>query len=280
MDQFQVVYDELFQKLKKRFNEDESLRKELERLLHFYGRKFIRLAKNDDQKVIIENDLYDLIKAQFFHGYYLMTNILRDNETHFDQNIWGLNKGFIRNELPAFLYSVFKDSPDWYRTDVGNRVGMTFIQELGDVYDVLTQTRKDVTMHAAVLAFMEDSRYHPLTDESLKLNIGNPLDLNFLNPQLYIQAQHLTQEQEIWEIYSWSSVEKNGGWKGTVQFSKLPNVESEVYLLQFSILDIISMEEKYELIDTILESIPSEIKALMQIRLNHINNMEVLTLLK
>lgn len=271
------TYHEVFQLLKKRFEEDTKFQTEMEDLTYFYGKKIIVLAKNEEQERLIHENFPDLVKSQFFQGYYVMNSMLSDNETEFPKEVWKLNQGIVRNELPILFNKIFKEhTEDWHLTEIGQKLGMKLVQEFDGVYDLVKQIRKDIALYGAYKAFSEDERYSTQkhTDE---LILGDPFDLIFLNPQVYMQAQFVTTGQEIWDLYTWSSFKHGSSWIGTIQFLTIPNNEQEFYLLQFTISETILEHEKYEMLKILLDKLPQEIRAVLQIRIHHTRELEIVT---
>ncbi|TYS60681.1 hypothetical protein FZD47_20965 [Bacillus infantis] len=273
-----IVYKEVLDTLKQKYENDMSFKSNLELIIHFYGSKLMERAKKDSQRQYIEENIEDLIKSQFFQGYYIMRSILLDEDTSLPDKTWSYYPGIIRNEVPLLMNEIFEESPnDWYRTELGQSIGTKLIQEMENVFDLIKQIRKDVALIGSFRALIDDERYQlPPNSEASGLLLGNPFDLQFLNPQVYMQNQYVTEEQEIWDLYLWSSVKKEGGWVGTACLTKLSSEEQNFYLLQLSVSTLISERERYAILEKILEFIPSHIKAILQTRMLHVNELEIL----
>lgn len=278
MEKLDTIYNQVWHELKDKFDQDPIFTSEIELLLYFYARKFISRSKSNDQTTYIEKNLSDLIKSQFFQGYYVMKSMLLDEETELPEDVWTLNNGIVRNELPILMETIFKDNPsDWYRTDLGQSIGMKIIQEFDDVYDLVLQMRKDVALYGSYKAFIGDVRYQVPEQSNENLVFGNPFDLNFINPQIYMQAQFSTNEQEIWDLYFWSSMKQSRVWIGSIHFSIIPaNEDQSIYLLQYTISETIAQLESYEILDYLMAKLPSHIKDLLQTRVYHVRELEIL----
>lgn len=263
--------------LSKKYKEDQEFRQNLDYLYFFYGRKYLHLATDDSQKKYIEDNLFDMIKSQFYQGYYIMREILNDPSIELDEQIWSANKGIIRNELPILMENVFEDSKDtWFLSTLGKKIGMMIMQKINDVYEVIQQTRKDAALYGVYQAFIDDKRYQPKkSNENHSLLLGDPFDLHFLNPQIYMKAQYITDEQEIWDIYTWSTFKGGVKWVGSIQLSKIPSDIQMIYLLQFTVNEIVSDFEKYEILENALKRLSDEVKALTQIRICHAKDLEI-----
>ncbi len=270
-----LIYTEIMDTLRKQYQTNKHFRDELDNLSLFYGRKFINKTKDEEERLSIIKQMDDMVKSQFFQGYYIMKSILLDKETSLPQDVWSLNPGLVRNEVPLLFANIFKDSPDnWHLTDVSQKIGLDLVQRFNNVYDLVKQTRKDLALYGAYKAFIEDDRYQNQTDNNQSsMILGNPFDLTFLSPQVYMQAQFFTSEQEIWDLNLWSSLGTK--WVGSIHFSCLPDEQLTLYLLQFTVSETIQEMERYEILEKVLDNIPNEIKSLMQIRIHHVRELEV-----
>lgn len=270
-----LIYTEIMDTLRKQYQTNKHFRDELDNLSLFYGRKFINKTKDEEERLSIIKQMDDMVKSQFFQGYYIMKSILLDKETSLPQDVWSLNPGLVRNEIPLLFADIFKDSQDnWHLTDVSQNIGLDLVQRFNNVYDVVKQTRKDLALYGAYKAFIDDDRYQsqPNNNQSSMI-LGSPFDLTFLSPQVYMQAQFFTTEQEIWDLNLWSSLGTK--WVGSIHFSRIPYDQVTLFLLQISVSEVIQENEKYELLEKSLENIPQEIKSVMQVRVQHVRELEV-----
>ena len=274
MDEMTVYY-QVLETLKKHDVKDEEFVREVDQLHTFYGKKLITTSTTDELVSYIETDLFDLVKSQIFQGYFIMTSILNDTDTQLPSEVWSLNKGIVRNEIPIVLTNVFESANDWYRTEIGHKVGMNLVNRFNVEYALIQQIRKDIAMYGAYKAFLDDKRYVHQDTRQNEFILGNPLDLTFLNPQIYMQTQFITEEQEIWDLYWWSALNSNS-WVGTVHLSKIPGEQQTFFLLQITLSETIALHERYEIVDHITSTIPSEIKSVLQMRVNHVREMEIL----
>ncbi|MFP7442571.1 MULTISPECIES: hypothetical protein [Bacillus] len=275
MNSFDEFQSQVWNHLKRQFDQDPEFVEELESLIHFYGRKFLLKASDQEQRNLIESKLPELVKSQFFQGFYIMRSILLDEETHLPEDVWTSPLGIVRNEIPLLFDSIFKNNNDWIQTEMGQTIGMQLIQGFDGVYDLIQQMRRDISLFGAYKAFIEDSRYKPNTSPE-KLLLGEPFDLCFLNPQVYMKTQFLTSEQEIWDLYFWSSMNHSEGWVGSLQLSKIPLDGQEMYLLQFLAGESLILDEVYEILNKVIGQLPSQVKGMLQTRLCHVKEMNVL----
>lgn len=278
METITDIVNEVWTNLKNQYEQDIKFQEELESLTFFYGRKFLPYANTDKKIQLVEEDLGDLVKSQFFQGYATMYALLNDRETQMDEKTWTAKKGIIRNEIPLLFDQVFENK-EWYYTELGHSISMKYIEVFEEVYDLLTQIRKDVALYGAYKAFINDERYKGDTDKQNVVKdiiVDDIYDIEFLNPQIYIQQQFKTNEQRIYDLRSWSSL-KNAGWVGSIHFSELPVDDSEsLYLIEFTLSETIALNERYEIIKKIINKLPEEIRNFLQIRVYHTRELEIL----
>ena len=271
-----LLYEQVWNHLKNNFETNKLLRKELDDLLHFYGKKLLNFAKQPKQRDFIENKLEDVVRSQYFQGYYIMRSLLKDEETALASQTWNLAKGIVRNEIPVFINNIFKDSEmDWSRTEIGHEFGIKLVQEIDGVFDIIRQMRRDIAYYGAYKAFIEDNRYKGNKEEDhSSMLLGNPFDLHFVSPQVFMQAQFFSNEHEVWDLYMWSSVQENA-WVGSLHFSAIPQNNNSVYILELSISETIMENEKYEILEKCVQQIPESIRSMLQIRIYHVRELEV-----
>ncbi|WP_028393945.1 hypothetical protein [Bacillus cihuensis] len=277
MANLDTIYSHVLSHLKNEFESNEDFRKEIDNFIFFYGYKFMSQCKTESQEKLVQESVNDLIKSQYFQGYYIMTTLLNDSDQKFPETVWSTPKGMLRNEIPLFIETVFEGSDEWYKTELSHNITMNLIQSMDGLYDLIKQTRKDVALYGAYKAFIQDKRYKGNQAEtSRQMNLGNPFDIFFLNPQIYMQAKFFTEEQEIWDLYTWTAF-NNSKWVGTIRFSSFSNENNTpFYILEVSLSNFISHSEKIEIVNNLLNSLSDTIKASLQTRLYHVENMEVL----
>ncbi|MDQ0273509.1 hypothetical protein [Cytobacillus purgationiresistens] len=270
MSQIDTTYNTVYNHLLEKFNNDIDFQNEIQYLIHFYGKKLMNFTKNDEQKLLVEVSSEKLIKSQFFQGYFIMKTILEDDQMELGEKIWTVNPGIIRNELPILLEQTYSNSvEDWYKTDVGHQVSFELIQVFSDVFDLVKQIRKDISIYGCYKAVIEDPRYSGFNETSEhQFLLGDPMDLDFLNPQVYMQAEFITEEQEFWDLYNWSSSQNSvSKWIGSIQLSSIPqDNDSFFYLIQFTLSNTILEEEKQGIIQKVHKRLPQDVLSTLQIR--------------
>ncbi|MDX1806662.1 MAG: hypothetical protein R3267_06530 [Paenisporosarcina sp.] len=270
------VHDQTYNELQRRIQEDEVFRNELTSLLYFYGKKFVTFAKKKEHEQLIETELEKVMHSQFFQGYYVMKEVLADSETQLQDTIWVQPKGVLRNELPVFLDQLFAaEQIDWTRTQEGHAFGMNVLKNFESAYEVAKQFRREIAHIGAYYAFLTEERYvgQPETEE--KMMLGNPFDLTFLNPQVFLQAQAQSAEQELWDMFFWSAHQSNA-WAGSVSYSIFNGGTQPVQLLEIKVSTMVTFDEQTDIINMFTEMIPLEHRESVQIRFYRVEDMEEL----
>lgn len=271
------TYKQVYNHLQKEFKENDQFRKELESIMIFYGRKLIAFAKNEKEQLYIENGLEDVIRSLYFQGYYTMKVILSDEDTEILEDVWKMPIGVCRNEIPKMLENIFAEvKTDWKRTDVSHEFSMEILTNLEPAYEVTKAMIKEMAIYGAFKAFVEDERYQGMEEvDSASILLGNPFDIEFLSPQVFHQVSFLTNQHEIWDLFFWSAIRENA-WVGTIHYSILPIEDNTFYVMECNLSDLISKDEKLEIIDLLAKRLPPEQKSKLQIRLYNVGELEVL----
>lgn len=268
---------EVYNHLQKEYEENPEFREELEKLFLFYGRKLINFVKKDEQREYIENEFGDVVKSLYFQGYYTMNIILSDEETSIPEEVWTLPSGVLRNELPTFLSKLLQDEKLDWKTEISHQFSMDILTYLEEAYETTKEITKEISEFGAFKALQSDSRYkgQPEQEDTGTMLLGTPYDLDFVSPQVYAKPQIFTDEHEIWDMFFWSSIQKDD-WVGTMHLSKVLVEEERFYILEFSLSDLITSDEKLEIIDVVTKRIASDIRSTLQIRLYNVSELSIL----
>lgn len=275
MDLATKTHTEVFSFLEKEFKENETFRNELELLYKFYGRKLIHFVGKTDLQYV-EEQFGEVVNSLYFQGYYTMRLILNDEETVLEEDAWKLPLGVVKNEIPLLLKNMLNDEKLDWSTPISHEFSMNILTNVEAGYETTLEITKEIAEYAAYKAFIEDERYIGGTiQETSEMLLGSPYDLNFLSPQVYSKAQFFTEQHETWDLFYWSAIQKDS-WVGSIHFSTIPTGESNLYIIEFSISDVIMELEKLEIVEQITKKLPEEIRANLQTRLYHVSDLDVL----
>lgn len=276
-----AIFNKVTNKLRDKYEQDVYFNQELENLTIFYGRKLLALTSNENVHEIIENTISNVIRSQFFQGYYVMSNILEDEEVEFTDNVWTLPKGIVRNQIRTMLDNLFNDTEyNWIDNDVANSFALVMLNELEKGFEVVEGIKYEVALFGAYKAFLEDSRYSVAPSEKVNdFKLGDPFDLNYINHQVYMEAKHYAEQHEFWDLFLTGKQNQDNSWCGTVHLSTFPTEEDKkFYILSLNLSNVIRDEEKMILAETISKRLPSEITDVLQIRLYHTTELDFLGL--
>lgn len=277
------VYENVLSKFRYKYENDLDFNNELDDLIIFYGRKLLSLTNVSTTREMIESSIENVIKNQYFHGCYTMTKILADNEIEFDDKTWSLPKGILQNEVRVFINKLFIDIDiefDWADNNVINQFGLQMLKELEFGFDVVEVIKYEVAAFGAYKALLEDPRYKgPQNKATEDMLLGNPFDVEFINFQVFMQAQFYSSEHELWDLFEVGKGIQDNVWCGTAHLSSIPqNNDEKSYILSINLLNTIRPEERMLISESIAKRLPDYITDSLQIRLYHTTEMEFLTL--
>ena len=272
----QEGYEAVWHSLKDRLLTDELFKLDVQNLYYFYENKLLNIARTDKQIDLITKGFEDVVFSQIFQGYAIMKDILSDEELVLDEHAWKMGEAATRNEIPIFMKEIFdKDKVDWSYTQLSHALGMDILNDFESAYEVYENTRVEIAYYGAFKAFLDDPRYQvqPFDSEAV-IKLGNPLELEFLSPQVYMTVYAATDENEIWNLHSWSGTQQST-WVGQAHYMQLPMNGSVTNLLNVSVLSIITKDEREMLLNQIIARIPSEDQTGLKAYLYQVEDYEV-----
>lgn len=269
----EMIDKQVFSILKQKYSEP-GFSKFMDELIVFYGRKIMRLAKTETEEKYIEEEFHRLVKSEFFMGYRAMYLIMEDEEIQGVDDLLTCQPGILLNEIPVLIGELFKDvEGEWYRIKEAQEVSMWLTQNIEGSYDLLRQTKKDCAMYGCYHAALDRSQYKKESFIEQFYKLEDPFDIHFLNPQVYMKAEFITEEQEMWNVHAWNALDNGGKFIGTIHLFR---TEQSFYILSISLMDEISSDEKYDIADKISVLLPEELRPFTQIRLNQLSDFTLL----
>ncbi|MCM3317953.1 hypothetical protein M3603_15145 [Rummeliibacillus stabekisii] len=276
-----AIFNKVTNHLRDKYEKDIFFNQEIEKLTTFYGRKLLALTNNENVHEIIESSISNVINSQLFQGYYVMTNILEDEELDFKDSVWTLSKGLARNHIRLMIDELFKDTEyNWIDNETANAFALVMLNELEKGFEIVEGIKYEVALYGAYKAFIEDSRYKGTTTENATdFKLGDPFDLNYINHQIYMTATNYAEQNEMWDLFLTGRQNQDNIWCGNAHLSTFLNEEDKnFYILSINLSNVIRVEEKMKLAETISKRLPSEITDVLQIRLYHTTEIEFLGL--
>lgn len=267
----------LAERLKERHRNDATFREMVENITVFYGRKVMRFAKEPADKEYVEEKMLEVISAQFLQGYFIMENLLSDPDFSLNDSVWGLSKGSLRNAVYPLLEEVMQDSGvQWQQSDVERAFTKRVIDNFYDAYEVMQQLRIDVLTLGAYNSLIEQEQYQEPQAIEHTLKLGNPFDLNFLNPQVYMQSDYTTETSEKWVLFQAEQV-KGSQWVGDIQLSNRSMIPGTVQnYLQLSLSVLMDPNDQTDIINKMASQIPDAEKGNTILEVHYVTHREQL----
>jgi hypothetical protein len=251
------LLDQTTRELKKKFEESAIFRDKLMEYTFFYGKKFISFLPADENFTIkFQERIEEVVKSQYYQGYYLMLEVIEDSETKIDETFLRQEDGLIRNEVPRIMKEALStDFQNIIKTSLSHKFTMWMIQHTENVFDLISQSLFDLTCLGAYEALLDYKKRSVLLDDVdiVNCHLGSPTDLVYLNPQIYMTLLTKTSEVEIWDLYEWSSINSENT-VGSVSFLSL-SLDPKRYFLEFKISNRIIQFEQDNLIKTCVNMI-------------------------
>ncbi|MFE7064200.1 hypothetical protein ACFVAD_18885 [Sutcliffiella sp. NPDC057660] len=223
--------------LQTHFERNKDFRDEFMGYIYFYSQKFLHILKEEYHSEF-EKVFEEVTKSQFYQGYYLMLEIINDNETVIQPEFLTQPIGYLTNEVPGMLNEGFKGKlKDIIRTSITQNFVLWMITKFEDVFDLLNQVIYDITCLGARQALIDErNKLEENTSAQNQCWLGDGYDYNFISPQAYIILKTKTPQIESWDIQWWSTL-NNSRKIGEVTALHVVTPEEEIngYILNIQI---------------------------------------------
>lgn len=280
----------IWESLNNRIEQDEEFKTLYANFKGFYIRKFLGVAKTSEQKDKLIELIGTTVNTQFFHGYSIMENVLTDIQNDaemkefWEKNIFSFTEGQLRNQIGGIMADLFSDVPDkWYMNIEAVQNSRIILRDYHIIFDLYQETLNEIANFGAYQAILHSELYQPYTDSIPKLTdflLGNPYELEFLNPQVFMKAQFYSTQHELWDLFGVLDKNNDNQWLGEIHLSLIPtDIENnKSYILHATLLNTIQEEERNAILIAVTSRLPDDIRALVQIRLVVAEQMEVVVL--
>ncbi|MCM3619717.1 hypothetical protein M3936_19285 [Sutcliffiella horikoshii] len=232
--------------LQSHFETSQEFRNEFSGYIHFYAQKFTHLL-SEEQYEEFERIFEEVCKSQYFQGYYLMLEILKDEDTHLTNEFIEQPIGFLTDEVPNMLRKAYQETiKEIIRTAPTQKFVMWMITNFEDIFDLVNQVILDITCLGSRKALLDERNSRGVKEiEENKSLLGNGYDYNFISPQAYIKIQTVTSKVETWDIHWWSTIKDGQERIGdiTVIVIETPNEEVNGFILNIQILNVMAEHE-------------------------------------
>lgn len=271
---------EVFQYLNDKLKSDKNFEKNVNDLIEYYGAKFLATIQNsenvDEGAEIIEQVMY----AQIYHGFYLQRELMIESDNSpeeeriFMDRFYTLPPGVMLNEIGPIMKKNF--GGNYYMRKGNEAINIKVLNEFPNAFELYRAILLEVCNFGAYLAVLDYPKYEPSLENQEGYLLGNPFDLNILNPQIFMQAMAYSEQHEMWELYRLKNGENELQWYGTIYYTKIPDQDTTAHYLQFMISDLVRSNEKDAIIEKIFYRLPEDIQKHIQIRRYDVSNLDLL----
>ncbi|MFJ7890531.1 hypothetical protein ACIQYL_20940 [Lysinibacillus xylanilyticus] len=269
---------QIWDKLNAKMKNDADFAKEMEDFVEFYARKFVRAAKSEEKQKTATEIIEEVIYSQIFHGYYLQSNLIanekKGSETFLDV-FWQNPPGVTLNQIGQVMKLNFQEN--WHLQKGIESVNVRVLNEIPEAFDIFGMILLEAANFGAFKATIECKKYEGKVNDTKEFVFGSPYDLQFINPQIFIEARYYSNEHELWDMFLVDTGIKESQWIGSIHLSTIPSNSESFYLLTVSISDLITEDEKMQALSLITSKLPQQIKDKVQIRLYNLSDLDVFT---
>ncbi len=282
--------EEIYKLLENKLKNDKDFEQEYKDLSLFYTKKIIQRAKNTEQRESFIEMMENTITQQLFHGYYLMSlldNDLQNSPENLEDYLltYKLPKGLLRIEMTNVMNRAFSIHDDrWFMNTAVSQYNTYLLKELPEIYELYQSLLREIACYGAYVYVTGQELYSPPKEdtEEIIFLLGYPLDLKFVNPQIFLKASYYSEEHEIWDAFKISDGKKEEKWVGTIHISAIPMIVSENekkthFIINFSLSVDIREEERNQIMYSLYQILPNEITTVAEIRVYTVNNVDIVT---
>ena len=280
-----ITFEEILKELENKLNNNETIKNEVKELVEFYARKLVVGLKNDNEQLALSEIIEEVLYAQISRGYYLMKNVieldtLSSNSSQSElEALWSTPKGVILNAQGINMINIFNDK-DWYKSDAFLSINRRIINEFYSIHSLFEIISEEVAVYGSYLAIINDERYeyNPISVDNTLVKIGNPNELIFLNPQVFIQFELAAENVENWLLYYRANKGIDCKIIGTLSLKTFPTDidEKNIYVLDLAIDQSVVAHEQKQIFDSIQKNLPGVIQSELKIRLYELLNPPIL----
>ncbi|MFB1100385.1 hypothetical protein [Terribacillus sp. JSM ZJ617] len=233
-------------KLRQAFTNDEHFNMQFNILNHFYFEK-VKVLTDAERHRDYEEPFFEAVKSQYFNGYFIVRELLSDEQTTLDP-VWLSNpEGILTEEIPMLIReAVLQNEEEALITETMYQFIMELTAEYEDVHSSLLQIAFDIAFLGSKRAFLDER--NSLEVEAQKGGLESRMarigDFTFITPQIYLGPKHITTETEMWDLYWWSSLRQIDNKAGDVTLIQVNNGEVNNYIFN---INLVSTFTPYEI---------------------------------
>ncbi|MGN7299752.1 hypothetical protein [Ferdinandcohnia sp. SAFN-114] len=244
------------QKLTSHFQNNIKFNQQFFVLTEFYKNKFNGLIKQEDEQIFGEM-LFQCSKSQIFNGYFIMRELLLNNQETLSDEWFAQSEGILTEQLPGIIREAAQhDFDNIIIEDEMKRLIRWAITRYEDVYSTLHQISFDLVCYGAKQAVIDERDKKGIqTNEALNGLLGAVNDLNFISPQSYLTCNAKPSESEIWTLSWWSSIQTTDNKVGEVTVLAIPLENTTQYALNIYLSKRLPEHERSSVISIVLANL-------------------------
>ncbi|QXE03523.1 hypothetical protein [Terribacillus sp. DMT04] len=224
-------------KLRQSFINDEHFNKQFNIMYQYYLEK-VKAITDPEKHREYEDPFFEAVKSQYFNGYFIVRELLSDEQTTLDP-IWLSNpEGILTEEIPLLIReAVLQNEEEALISETMYQFIMSLISEYEDVHYPLNQIAFDIAFLGSKRAFIDerDSIGVEAQKGGLESRMARIGDFTFITPQIFLGPKHVTAETEMWDLYWWSSLRKIDNKAGDVTLIQVNNGEGDNYIFNVNL---------------------------------------------
>jgi len=252
----EAIFQYTEQKLIAHFQNNTQFNQQFFVLTEFYKNKFIGLITKEDEQ-IFEEMLFQCSKSQIFNGYYIMRELLSNNQETLSDEWFAQSEGILTEELPGIIREAAQhDFDNIIIEEEMKKLIRWAITRYEDVYSTLHQISFDLVCFGAKQALIDErDKMGIQSNEALNGLLGAVNDLNFISPQSYLTCNVKSSESEIWTLSWWSSIQTTDNKVGEVAVLSIPLENTTQYALNIYLRKRLPEHERSSIINILLANL-------------------------
>jgi hypothetical protein len=193
---------------------DDDFQAEFQQIQLYYLHKFEYIINENDVKVF-RSWLRKSMIEQFQNGYTMIEQYYNDETAYIEEALFTLPEGMFTENTPHILREILEPLleqgilfDEIIDTDTTHDLIIWSMERYENLRPMLKQTSFDLTCLGARQALRDKRKeleIEPVELDTEERKLGNIGDLQFINPQMYLTINHISQNVEYWDIHYWSS---------------------------------------------------------------------------
>lgn len=259
-------------KLEALFQNNQQFNIDFISMYNFYQNKLHDFIPESDMEDIYDN-FFSAVKSQFFNGYFMVQQLLNDDELGGIENDWlKQHEGFIMEQIPSIIRELASDNFDEaVMTDDMRDFIMDMITKYENVRKCIKQIAFDICCLGFRQGFLDERDKRGLesfkpTEKGILSSYGV---YDFLTPQTFLVNEYISADAESWVLNFWSSMEIDSK-AGEISVIQIPSQNRVEYALNIYLYKQIPEVERTKILEILIAMVMENNNvARNQIRVNY-----------